>query len=69
MDTRWRCGFRAIVVLGVSFATQAKAQGTLVAAAPADPQHFNPEITTASKGFNRGEANSRSRPAPSRDER
>jgi len=64
MDTRWRCGFRAIVVLGVSFATQAKAQGTLVAAAPADPQHFNPEITTASKGFNRGDFAEQARAKP-----
>src|SRR5262249_21777717 len=48
MGKWWQNGFLAIVLLGVSFATHAKAEGTLVAATAADPQHFNPGITTAS---------------------
>src|SRR5215470_13305932 len=48
MDRRLRGGFLAIVVLGAAFSAQAEGQGTLVAATAADPQHFNPGITTAS---------------------
>ena len=41
----------SIVVLDVSFATQANSQGTLVAATPADPQHFNPGGHYSLEGF------------------
>jgi peptide/nickel transport system substrate-binding protein len=47
MGRQWRAVLLPIAFLGVA-ATQAWGETTLVVATPADPQHFNPAITTAS---------------------